>query len=485
VTSSALEPVRTATSASSLTRRLSLLFAGVSLAILAAMGVFLHHALAQQLMLRDARDLNGKIELIRHTLGDVGSDASIRQSPHRWLDVVVGHLGLHLAIFNEERSLLLANSELKFPDSVLRSPAPERAQQAAVLEWTESDGTRYRAVTAWGKLGKVENARVLIAFALDLSDQQILLAEYRANIIGAILVGTLLATLLGTWVARQGLSPLQDVAAAAGRITASRLGERLDVGFAPKELQALASAYNAMLDRLQDSFARLSQFSSDIAHDLRTPIGNLLGEAQVALSRSRSAGEYRSVIESSVEECDRLSRMIERMLFLARVDDAELALHVENVDLATEFARICDYFEPLAQEKGVSIEADGKATAYADASLLRRAISNLVANAIHFTPSAGGAIILDSRHTPDGATAIRVSNPGPEIPQHERERIFDRFYRLERAREDSTSNSGLGLAIVKSIMQLHAGRVFVESASGRTTFTLVFPPQRHGSVDAA
>lgn len=466
----------------SLTRRLSILFASVSFAILAAMGVYLHHALAYQLMLRDAQDLNGKVELIRHTLADVGTTAAIRQFPERWLDIVVGHEGLHLAIYADDGQLLLANSAFTFPKAALSTPAPANAQKAAVIAWSNGPEQSYRAVSAWGNLGKSNGQSVLIAFALDQSKERKLLADYRVSIIGAILVGALLAAALGTLASKQGLAPLQDVAAAAGRITASRLDERLDVGSAPAELQSLSSAYNEMLDRLQDSFSRLSRFSSDLAHDLRTPIGNLLGEAQVVLSRSRGTEEYRATIESSVEELERLSRMIESMLFLARADNAQLALHPESVDLAVEFARIRDYFEPLAQEKAIVIELAGRDTVYADASLLRRAVSNLVANAIHFTPKNGGTIALESKRARDGGTEIRVSNPGPEIPAQERERVFDRFYRIGAARADSTGGSGLGLAIVKSIVSLHAGSTSVECHSGSTTFTLVFPaPRQSGS----
>ena len=305
-----------------------------------------------------------------------------------------------------------------------------------------------------------------------------MLAEYRTSIIAAIVVGTLLAAALGTWAAKQGLAPLQNVAIAAGRITASRLDERLNVGAAPLELQTLAGAYNAMLDRLQDSFSRLSQFSSDLAHDLRTPIGNLLGEAQVALSRTRTAEDYRIVIESSVEELERLSRMLESMLFLARADNAQLAIHPETVDLDTEFQKIRDYFEPLAQEKSVAIEVTGAASVEADPSLLRRAVSNLIANAIRYSPNQGGSIKLESRKASDGRTEIRVSNVGEAISSEERERIFDRFYRIGRARADSSTSSGLGLAIVRSIMALHAGNAWVECSDGRTIFTLSFPPMR-------
>lgn len=459
----------------SLTRRLSIWFAAVSLALLTAIGVYLYHALAQQLVLRDAQELNGKIELIRHTLADVGTSAAIETSPERWLDVVVGHHGLHLAMYAADGRRLLANSELKFPVRVLSAPAPEQESRAAVIEWSDGGDLRLRAVSAWGTLGRSKGERVLIAFALDLAAERKLLADYRTSIVGAILVGALLAAALGMWASKQGLAPLQAVAVAADRITASRLDERLDAGAAPRELHSLTVAYNAMLDRLQDSFSRLSQFSSDLAHDFRTPIGNLLGEAQVALSRARSAAEYRAIIESSVEELERLSRMIESMLFLARADNAQLALHPEQVPLDVELAKIRDYFEPLAQEKSIAIEVAARDTAYADASLLRRAVGNLVANAIRFTPERRGPVKLSSVRTADGGTEIRVTNPGPEIPPADRERVFDRFYRIGDARADSTSGSGLGLAIVRSIMRLHTGSARVECDAGTVTFSLYFP----------
>ena len=473
-----------ASSARSLARRLSAFFAGVSFLLLAAIGVFLHHALAQQFHTRDATELHGKIELIRHTLNDVNSAQAIRDNPQRWLDVIVGHHGLHLGIYGENGVKLLESSNAQIPPIALLTPAPAFESSPPVREWIGSNGAAFRAVSAWATLGRSNNERVLIAFALDLTEERKMLAEYRTSIIAAIAVGTLLAAALGTWAAKQGLAPLESVAAAASRITASRLDERLDVGSAPLELQTLTGAYNAMLGRLQESFVRLSQFSSDLAHDLRTPIGNLLGEAQVALSRTRDADDYRSVIESSVEELERLSRMLESMLFLARADNAQLALHPEYVDLDIEFGKIRDYFEPLAQEKEVSLEVSGGARVHADPVLLRRAISNLVANAIRFSPSAGGEVTLTAHNTSDGGAQILVSNVGPEIAAQERERIFDRFYRIGRARADSNVSSGLGLAIVRSIMALHAGSASVECSGGRTFFTLSFPPLRTADQSA-
>jgi two-component system heavy metal sensor histidine kinase CusS len=470
-----ISPLETFRARLSLTQRLSLLFAIVSFAILSAMGVFLHQTLTQQFMQRDAQDLNGKIELVRHTLVGIDGVPTLERNPQRWLDIIVGHHGLSLAIFTTDLRRVLASPEYSVADALVANPAAESQQTAPVIEWVNTAGTRFRVVAALGKLGRTSNERVVIVFALDISDEIQLLSTYRASIMGAIAVGTLLAAVLGLWISRQGLTPLGTFAAGAGRITASRLDERLDVASLPDELKPLALAHNAMLDRLRDSFSRLSQFSSDLAHDLRTPLGNLLGEAQVALTRSRSSDEYRAVIESSVEELERLSRMIESMLFLARADNAQLALRPERLPMDIELARIRDYFEPLAQEKALGIEVTAGADhVFADATLLTRAMGNLVANAITVAPSASGSIDISATSGTDG-TVIRVSNPGPEIPLTERERVFDRFYRIGASRADSNAGSGLGLAIVKSIMTLHGGRVWVECAAGRTTFSMSFP----------
>jgi two-component system heavy metal sensor histidine kinase CusS len=457
----------------SLTGRVSLLFAAVSLAILSAMGLFLHHALSQQLAARDLQDLNGKVELVRHKLADSDSVMAIERNPQGWLEIVVGHQGLQLVILNEARRILLASSPLQLPERLLDDPS-EEGRQAPVFEWTDEDGHRFRAVSAWGRVRSPATSRVLIVPLLDVSHEVRLLAAYRASIVSGILVGTLVAGALGLWAAKRGLTPLQAFARAAGRTSASRLDERIDIANLPSELKPLAIAYNAMLDRLADSINRLSQFSSDIAHDLRTPLGNLLGEAQVALSRQRTADEYRAVIESSTEELERVSRMIEAMLFLARADNAQVSLRPERLQTTAEFTRIGDYFEPLAHERGVSIVVRGSLEVYADPSLLTRAVSNLVANAVRATAQSG-TIELTDRRSADGATEIRVSNPGPEIPVEERDKVFERFYRMSDSRTGSTSGSGLGLAIVKSIMGMHGGRVWIECAAGRTSFVLSFP----------
>ncbi|HKC42858.1 MAG TPA: heavy metal sensor histidine kinase, partial [Burkholderiales bacterium] len=220
---------------------------------------------------------------------------------------------------------------------------------------------------------------------------------------------------------------------------------------------------------------RLSQFSADLAHDLRTPIGNLLGEAQVALSRRRTEGEYQSVLASSVEELERINRMIEGMLFLARTDNVQASLDLQTLDAAAEVDRLIEYYEGPAAEAGVAVRRAGALALQADAALFRRAISNLLANAIaHSTPR--GEITVTLHAELDGGGEIAVTNSGPGIPPQALPRVFDRFFRVDASRLDSAKGSGLGLAIVKSIVELHGGGVEAQSEPGAlTTFRMFFP----------
>jgi two-component system heavy metal sensor histidine kinase CusS len=313
-----------------------------------------------------------------------------------------------------------------------------------------------------------------IIVAHNTSDSIEMLASYRKQILGAALSGAILAALLGYALVRRGLRPARLIAQQAHSITAQRLDRGLDVASAPYELQQLVVAFNGMLDRLHDSFQRLSQFSADLAHDLRTPINNLMVQTQVALAQARLPEEYQGLLVSNVEEYERLARMLDNMLFLARADHAHVALAFEQLDCRLELQRIADYFEGVAEDSGVRLSITASGQVRADPMLLRRAISNLVANAIRYT-EAGQTILLQAGQV-EQATVITVSNPGPQIADSAIPRLFDRFYRADPARSDSASSAGLGLAIVQSIMKLHGGRVDLNRGGDHTTvFTLHFP----------
>jgi two-component system heavy metal sensor histidine kinase CusS len=202
-----------------------------------------------------------------------------------------------------------------------------------------------------------------------------------------------------------------------------------------------------------------------------------MGEVDVALSRSRTAPEYRQVLESSLEECGRLSRIIDSLLFVARAENTEVRIQASWFDATHEIQAVLDFYEALSSEQGVKLEARGQAPLYGDMVLFRRALSNLLGNALRHTPQ-GGTVLVTIENEAGQWVEVRVKDNGSGIPAEHLPRIFDRFYRVDPARSRHPEGTGLGLAIVKSIMELHGGSITVESEVGKgTTFTLRFPTQ--------
>jgi two-component system heavy metal sensor histidine kinase CusS len=269
---------------------------------------------------------------------------------------------------------------------------------------------------------------------------------------------------------------VRQITAMARRIRPTHLDERLQAAGLPAELAALADTFNAMLDRLGESFGRLARFSADIAHELRTPVNNLRGEVEVALGKPRPAEEYRDVLASGLEECVRLSRLIDSLLFLARAEDPRTQVEREPVDVGRELAAVREFYEATAAEAGVKLAAITGPGPVADLNrpFLQRALGNLVANALAHT-QPGGAVTLSATQE-GGWVRVEVADTGCGIPATHLPYVFDRFYRVDRSRSSASGGLGLGLAIVKGIAELHGGSVSLASEVGRgTRFTLLLP----------
>lgn len=456
----------------SLTAQLGALFALLALTVFSAMGLYLYQSLALQLQDRDDADLIDRMAQIRHLLGETPSLDSIRTDPHRFLDAV-DH-GLLLKMRTRDGQLLLQNtrhSPLVGPVAGLPSGAePSSADTgAAVL----ADGRNVRYLMAFGAIGGgMDEVQVVLARTADA--RVAVLNAYRFKVWMAALAGALLTAGLGYLLVRRKLHKAANLAAQARLVSASNLHRRLDIRPAPAELQAMADSFNEVLERLQSSFSKLSQFADDLAHDLRTPLNNLMIQTEVVLSQARSVEEYQALITSNHEEFARLARMVDSMLFLARADHDQIALTPVKLEAAQELAVIADYFEGIAADANVVLAVDATGSVWADSVLLRRAVGNLVANAIRYTPG-GGRIVLSARTLAAGTT-ISVTNPGPTIDASHLPRLFDRFYRSDQSRSSESHSAGLGLAIVQSIMALHGGLASVTSErSSGTRFELYFP----------
>src|SRR5437879_69733 len=294
-----------------------------------------------------------------------------------------------------------------------------------------------------------------------------------------VLSGSVLASgFIAVTVTKRGLRPLGEMTRSLGRIGPTHLKERVAPADWPRELQPLAIAFDDMLKRLDDSFTRLSQFSADLAHELRTPVANMMGEAQVALTRERTAAEYRETIESTIGECERLSRIVDNLLFVARVDAAREPIARKRFDARKAVEKIAAFYQTIADDRHVTISCIGDGQIYADPDLFERAVGNLLDNALRFTPENGSIQITLSDH--DADFEVAVSDTGCGIAPEHLPRVFDRFYRAESSR--GSDGAGLGLALVKSIVDLHGGSATIQSQVGHgTTVTLQFPKQPVGT----
>jgi two-component system heavy metal sensor histidine kinase CusS len=343
-------------------------------------------------------------------------------------------------------------------------------------------GQSFWVTSASAEVGSPSTRTDTIEIAIDVSQQEAFLARYRRWFLATLLGSFAIFPLLGYQVARHGIRPVEEIATTAQHISSTNLHERILPEGYPSEMASLADTFNKMLDRLEESFERISRFSADIAHDLRTPVNNIRGEAEVALARARTVGEYREVLGSCLEEAVRLSDLISDLLFLARAENPLTHLHRERVNVAELLDGVRDYYEASAEDGGISLitaTAAEPVIAELDRALVQRAVGNLVSNAVAHTPSGGSIVLATAMGTGAEASTVRieVADTGEGIPPVALPKVFERFYRVDTSRSQASGGTGLGLAIVQSIMLLHGGKVEIASQVGRgTRVTLRIPP---------
>ena len=282
-----------------------------------------------------------------------------------------------------------------------------------------------------------------------------------------------LAALLGFWVARIGLKPLGKLSDEAQKLAPPKLSGRLQLSPLPPELSQFVNSFNATLDRVEQAYSRLGSFNADVAHELRSPLTNLIGQTQVALTRGRSAEQYFEVLQSNLEELERLRSIINDMLFLASADQGSKATKLIESSLADEVATTLDYLDFILEDAQVEVRVHGDALVQIEKAHLRRALINLLSNAVQHT--APGQVIDVQIEIQEQQVAIGVTNPGEAIASEHLPRLFERFYRVDASRSNSGANHGLGLAIVKAIALMHGGDVFVRSEGGGNTFGITLP----------
>lgn len=442
----------------SLSSRLALLFAACTAVVSLFAGVLFSRASEAHFVELDQQLLDGKLMGLRRALHDVQPS----ESEVRLADELSRQADLSLRITGSDGQ--------RWYDS---SPhLPRELPTQAGLSTVSSESTDYRVLNAPLYLDKPDSPQLTLL--LDITHHQHFLQRMQRLIWMTVGLSALATALLGAWAARSGLRPLRRMSAIASGVSAQSLNARLPDENMPSELEELAHSFNAMLGRLDDSFQRLSAFSADIAHELRTPLSNLLTHTQVTLTRPRPIEDYREALHSNLEELQWMAQLVNDMLYLAKADHGLLMPKREPLELAGEVDLLLEFFAPLAEDAQVRLSREGSARMEGDRSMLRRALSNLLDNALRFTPAEGEVRVRIVDQVK--ALSLTVENSGDGIDGALLPRLFDRFYRTDPARQEGSSeHAGLGLAITQSIIRAHGGQIHCESNDGWTRFVIELP----------
>ncbi|MEB0075601.1 heavy metal sensor histidine kinase [Pseudomonas sp. CCI3.2] len=446
----------------SLTTRLSLMFMLSVTVVLTVAGMSFNHLSQRHFKMLDQQTLDEKLSSTQRILGEL-HDIDQFSDLKPQLEALLGaHRDLTAIILNSEGKLFFASPR---PVSV-----PEQLRKLdshAMWEWKDHEQT-YRGVTAPAMVsGQKKPLTVFLIF--DVTQHMYFFETLQQWFWTGLVISALVSAGLGWMVARSGMRPIRQVTMVAASMSAGSLKERIPLAPVPKELQQMVSSFNAMLSRLDDAFVRLSNFSADIAHELRTPVSNLMTHTEVVLSRKRNIEDYEDNLFSNLEDLKRMSRMIDDMLFLAKSDNKLIKPENSLIELREVVGTLLEYYRLLADERGIELCVFGAGSVSGDVLMLRRAISNLLSNALRYTPE-GETIRMDICQT-NTSTVLTVQNPGTTIAPEHLEKLFDRFYRADPARrQGSPSNAGLGLSITRSIIEAHEGKIWCTSSDGTTVF---------------
>ncbi|MDE2600447.1 MAG: heavy metal sensor histidine kinase [Rhodocyclaceae bacterium] len=451
----------------SIVTRLTLFFTLATAAILFTVSGLLYEELSRQLAAKDLAELTQGTTALSETVRELANERDSDDWRREWAENIARSRRLAARVLTPNGEVYVATPNLAIPAQAF--PLEGGPLQYGRRHAGEDDYYLLMTLPV-----EVHPSRVWhIEAALDLTQSHGILRAYKDRLAQLLLAALGITALTGWLIARRSLLPLTQIGSAMHRISAEELSGRIGDRPWPNELVELANAFDAMLERIEAAFNQLHRFSADLAHEVRTPVNNLLAAASVTLARARAPAEYQDTLETVVVECESLARMVETMLFLARADNAAEILHPERMSAAEELQRQAEFFEAKAAEAQISMSCSGHALFSADPLLIRRALSNLIDNAIRHTPPGGQICLLASEC--DSVVTLTVRDDGSGIQAEHLPHLFDRFYRVESAR-DERGHTGLGLAIVHSIASLHGGSIRVSSQFGcGSTFTLTLP----------
>lgn len=425
---------------------------------------------------QNVTELNSVIVSIERELSYYSPDDNRDEFFQNLLLILTGHHHLFVYIIDDSGKIVYRTRGPNL--AIALSPNDfERIINENSTAISNIDKSSYRIAASRIMVDNGSQFTTIVAIGRDLQIEFI--SRLRSGLGLLIVIACVLALLASLVTIYFTQKPINRLIKKIERINLKSLNYRIPTSSVPTKYVSLVRAFNNMLSRMEDVFHRQRDFTADLAHEMRTPITNLTTQTQIVLSNARSTYEYREILYSNLEEYEKMSQMISDMLFLAQADNRQLVPKLIDIDLHNMITLMCDYFEPLTDEKHISFSIEGECShIQGDKIMLGRAISNILSNAIRYTPEKEKITITLSQVT-EKRVKIIISNPGNKIESKHLPHLFDRFYRVDESRHrsgsETYSGAGIGLAIVKSIIETHRGSIYVESDDLSTRFVINLP----------
>lgn len=450
----------------SLSFRLTCFFSIASMIVLTTLGWLIYGAIDQHFIEQDRTILNDKSRVVQDfVLGNMPSN-DISELSGKLGDIFEEH---HITVISVTNvgEIAYSSPRVNFPSDVT---AYYLDDEEVLFEWQDTNNL-YRGMRFQLQVSPPSYSEYEVTIAININHHREFLNSFKATLIRFIGAAGVISGILGWFATKQGLRPLQVLRKRVESVSVDHLDQRMPVDTMPIEIADLSETLNKMLERLERAFERLSDFSTDIAHELRTPINNLMTQTHVSLSKLRTVQQYQDILVSNSEEFERLARMISDMLYLAKSDHGLLPIMPECISLQSEINDLLEVYDALAERKKITLNLLGEAEIKGDRLMLRRAFSNLISNALRHSTEGGYVEVRIEPHKT--FVQVEVENYGDPISQDDIPHLFERFYRADKSRMRNTSDGvGLGLAITKSIIVAHDGDIFVKSSKNITTFVL-------------
>lgn len=452
----------------SLTSRLTIFFIALASSVILGLALLFMLEADRHFVDLDSAALDDKKHLIE---GILASSRSHEEARSRLNEALSHHHGLYALVKGPQGEKLYQTNGYSGPTTQASFITNDDGH--GLQSW-RSGGREFHEMSFTAGMVQGMAGPLQISLAVDTQHHQEFMRELRRSIAIYAVLAIPLSGFLAWFAAHQGMSPLRAMKRRAAAVTGQQLQERMPEDAVPIEMADLARELNEMLGRLQNDFKQLADFAADLAHELRTPISNLLTQTQVTLSTQRDLKTYQDTLASNAEELQRLARVVSDMLFLAKTERGVDLPHKESFSAAQGARELVEFYEAVADEKRILMSVEGDGRIYGDRLMFRRALSNLLSNALRHAP-VGGVVGVRIESSSRGIE-VTVKNTGKEIPLDVQQRVFERFYRADSARRHPASDgAGLGLSITKAIVEAHGGAISVTSDQEWTRFRLVFP----------